>query len=69
MFPLALNLAHSRHPGGFMSRLAALGQARVERDRVDAVEDKMSFKVAMKHFRDWKLWEFNLYVLLNVSSR
>ena len=56
-------------PGFLTPEEAAVILARVERDRGDAVEDKMSFKVAMKHFRDWKLWEFNLYVLLNVSSR
>lgn len=39
--------------------------ARVERDRGDAVEDAITFKIAMKHFRDWKLWEFTVYLLLN----
>jgi predicted MFS family arabinose efflux permease len=39
--------------------------ARIEHDRGDAVEDKLTFKIAMKHLRDWKLWEFTLYLVLN----
>ena len=52
-------------PGFLTPQEAAIVLARVERDRGDAVEDKISFKIAMKHFGDWKLWEFTLYLLLN----
>ena len=44
---------------------AAIVLARVERDRGDAVEDKINFKVAMHHLKDWKVWEFSLYLVLN----
>jgi MFS family permease len=52
-------------PGFLTPQEAAIVLARVERDRGDAVEDNISFKIAMKHLRDWKLWEFTLYLLLN----
>lgn len=52
-------------PGFLAPEEAALVLARVERDRGDAVEDKITFKIALKHMRDWKLWEFTLYLLLN----
>ncbi|KAK5231482.1 hypothetical protein LTR96_009381 [Exophiala xenobiotica] len=52
-------------PGFLTPQEAAIVLARVERDRGDAVEDKISFKIAMKHLGDWKLWEFTLYLLLN----
>ena len=42
--------------------------ARVERDRGDAVEDKITFKIAMKHLRDWKVWEFSSYLTLNNTA-
>ena len=44
---------------------AAIVLARIEHDRGDAVEDKMNFKIALKHLSDWKLWEFTLYLMLN----
>ncbi|KIY01560.1 uncharacterized protein Z520_03112 [Fonsecaea multimorphosa CBS 102226] len=52
-------------PGFLTPEEAAIVLARVERDRGDAVEDKITLKIAMKHFQDWKLWEFTLYLLLN----
>lgn len=55
-------------PGFLTPKEVAIVLARIERDRGDAVEDKMSFRVAMKHFRDWKLWEFSLYLTLNNTA-
>ena len=52
-------------PGFLTPEESAVVLARIEHDRGDAVEDKLTFKVAMKHLQDWKLWEFSLYLLLN----
>ncbi|KAI1619932.1 major facilitator superfamily domain-containing protein [Exophiala viscosa] len=55
-------------PGFLTPEEAAIVLARVERDRGDAVEDAMSFKIALKHLRDWKVWEFTLYLTLNNTA-
>ncbi|KAF2093360.1 MFS general substrate transporter [Rhizodiscina lignyota] len=55
-------------PGFLTPEEAAIILARIEHDRGDAVEDKMNFRIAMKHFRDWKLWEFSAYLTLNNTA-
>jgi hypothetical protein len=52
-------------PGFLTPEEAAIVLARVERDRGDAVEDMITFRIAMQHLRDWKVWEFTLYLMLN----
>ncbi|KAH8812539.1 major facilitator superfamily domain-containing protein [Xylogone sp. PMI_703] len=52
-------------PGFLTPEEAAIVLVRIEHDRGDAVEDKLTFSRAMQHIRDWKLWEFSLYLLLN----
>jgi sugar phosphate permease len=65
-FPETATVKNSLGLPGFLTpEEAAIVLARVERDRGDAVEDKITFKIAMMHFKDWKLWEFTLYLLLN----
>ena len=44
---------------------SAIVLARIEHDRGDALEDKLSLKIALRHMRDWKLWEFASYLTLN----
>ena len=55
-------------PGFLTPEESAIVLARIERDRGDAVEDKMSFKIAMHHLSDWKLWEFTSYLALNNTA-
>jgi hypothetical protein len=47
---------------------ATIVLARVNRDRGDAVVDKLSASVIMHHLRDWKIWEFAWLYFLNVST-
>ncbi|KAF2742471.1 MFS general substrate transporter [Sporormia fimetaria CBS 119925] len=48
---------------------AAIVLARIQRDRGDAVVDKLTFKTIRFHLRDWKIWEFAwLYFLNNVVA-
>jgi hypothetical protein len=43
--------------------------ARIQRDRGDAVVDKLTKKTILLHLRDWKIWEFAwLYFLNNAVS-
>jgi len=43
--------------------------ARIQRDRGDAVADKLTRSTIAKHLRDWKIWEFAwLYFLNNVVA-
>lgn len=39
--------------------------ARIERDRGDAVVDKLTFQTVLRHLRDWKIWEYAWLYLLN----
>ena len=39
--------------------------ARIERDRGDAVVDKLTGQVIKKHLRDWKIWEYAWLYMLN----
>ncbi|KFX92673.1 hypothetical protein V490_05250 [Pseudogymnoascus sp. VKM F-3557] len=52
-------------PGFLTPEEAAIILARIEHDRGDAVEDKLTFRLALQHLRDWKVYEFTLYLLLN----
>jgi hypothetical protein len=45
---------------------AAIVLARIEHDRGDAVEAKPSLKLYVQFIKDWKMWEFPLYLILNV---
>jgi hypothetical protein len=45
---------------------AAIVLARVDRDRGDAVVDKLSAKVILHHLKDWKIWEYAWLYFLNV---
>ena len=47
---------------------AAVILAHIERDRGDAQTEQFTFKNMLFHAKDWKLWEFGSYVLMNVSS-
>lgn len=47
---------------------AAVLLAHIERDRGDAQTDHFTFSDMLYHARDWRLYEFGSYVLLNVSS-
>ena len=48
---------------------AAIILARIQRDRGDAVADKLTWATIAKHLRDWKIWEFAwLYFLNNVVA-
>lgn len=38
---------------------------RIERDRGDAVVDKLTGAVVRRHLRDWKIWEYAWLYLLN----
>jgi hypothetical protein len=43
--------------------------ARIQRDRGDAVADKLTWSTIAAHLRDWKIWEFAwLYFLNNVVA-
>lgn len=43
--------------------------SRIQRDRGDAVVDKLTPSLVMHHLRDWKIWEFAwLYLLNNVVA-
>ena len=48
---------------------AAIVLARVDRDRGDAVVDKLSASVILHHLKDWKIWEYAWLYFLNVSTR
>lgn len=48
---------------------ATLVLARIQRDRGDAVVDKLTWDTIRTHLRDWKIWEFAwLYFLNNVVT-
>ncbi|KAK5192635.1 hypothetical protein LTR99_009611 [Exophiala xenobiotica] len=47
---------------------AALVLARIEHDRGDAVEEKLTWNLFISYIKDWKLWEFSLYLLLNNAA-
>ncbi|KAK7179385.1 major facilitator superfamily transporter [Paraphaeosphaeria sporulosa] len=48
---------------------ARLILARIQRDRGDAVVDKLTPSLILRHLRDWKIWEFAwLYFLNNVVT-
>lgn len=48
---------------------AAIILARIQRDRGDAVVDKLTKSTILLHLRDWKIWEFAwLYFLNNVVA-
>lgn len=38
---------------------------RIQRDRGDAVVDKLTVPLVLHHLRDWKIWEFALLYMLN----
>ena len=46
---------------------AAILIAHIERDRGDAQTEQFGWKDMLYHLRDWKVWEFGSYVMLNVS--
>ena len=39
--------------------------ARIQRDRGDAVVDKLSMPSILHHLRDWKIWEYAWLYFLN----
>lgn len=42
---------------------------RIQRDRGDAVVDKLTVPLILRHLRDWKIWEFAwLYFLNNIVT-
>lgn len=43
--------------------------ARVNRDRGDAVAEKLTASRIARHLRDWKIWEFAWLYFLNVSPK
>lgn len=47
---------------------AAVLLAHIERDRGDAQTEKFGWKDMLYTARDWRVWEFGLYVLLNVCG-
>ncbi|KAK3060502.1 hypothetical protein LTS18_008402, partial [Coniosporium uncinatum] len=48
---------------------ASVVLARIERDRGDAVVDKLTARTVLHHLKDWKIWEFAwLYFLNNVVA-
>jgi hypothetical protein len=47
---------------------AALVLVRIERDRGDSDAKPLTFASALYYMRDWKIWEFSLYLLLNVRE-
>ncbi|KAH7094382.1 major facilitator superfamily domain-containing protein [Paraphoma chrysanthemicola] len=48
---------------------ATIVLARIQRDRGDAVADKLTWATISRHLRDWKIWEFAwLYFLNNVVA-
>lgn len=46
---------------------AALVLARIERDRGDSTAEPLTAGSMLRCCKDWKVWEFSSYVLLNVS--
>lgn len=47
----------------------AIVLARIEHDRGDAVEEeKLTRKLFFTYLQDWKVWEFPLYLMLNVRN-
>ena len=54
-------------PPSFSKDEAAVIFAHIERDRGDAQTEHFGWKDMFYHLRDWKVWEFGSYVLLNVS--
>lgn len=51
------------------SHQASIVLTRIQRDRGDAVADKLTKAAILRHLRDWKIWEFAwLYFLNNVVS-
>lgn len=48
---------------------AAIVMNRIQRDRGDAVVDKLTWPLILLHLRDWKIWEFSfLYFLNNIVT-
>ncbi|KAK4934953.1 hypothetical protein LTR10_023890 [Elasticomyces elasticus] len=47
---------------------ASLVHARIERDRGDSTAEKLTWKAMLHHAKDWKVWEFSSYVLLNNTA-
>jgi hypothetical protein len=48
---------------------ASIILSRIQRDRGDAVADKLTWSSIVFHLRDWKIWEFAwLYLLNNVVA-
>jgi MFS family permease len=65
-FPEKAAVKNSLGLRGFLTpEEAAIVLARIEHDRGDAAEDRLTFRLALRHLRDWKLYEFTLYLLLN----
>lgn len=44
---------------------AAVMFAHIERDRGDAQTEQVGYRGMLYHLRDWKVWEFASYVMLN----
>lgn len=40
--------------------------AHIERDRGDAQTEQFGYRAMLANLKDWKVWEFGAYVLLNV---
>lgn len=47
---------------------SAIVLARINRDRGDALVDKLTASKVFFHLRDWKIWEFAWLYFLNVSD-
>lgn len=41
--------------------------ARIDRDRGDAVPEKLTWQRLLNYLGDWKIWEFGVLICCNVS--
>ena len=68
-FPDKATIPHVITKRPFLSEPeAAIALARIQKDRGDAVTDRLTVAIVLRHLRDWKLWEFAWLYLLNVSA-
>lgn len=68
-FPEKASAKNSLHLPGFLTpKESAIVLARIQHDRGDAVVDKLTWRIALGHLRDWKVWEFSSYLTLNNTA-
>lgn len=68
MSPIATKRNMLGMPAFLSKEEAAIIIAHIERDRGDAQTEQFGWKDMLFHLRDWKVWEFGSYVMLNVSQ-